>query len=90
MTQPGSKYGPVWEQLKERKTAKLKFPDDELNIALAISRTKKAVINLKDSDIGFKALSDMPYRLKIKVDLKARTLEFNLIPCIKKAISWDL
>lgn len=90
MTQPGSKYGPVWEQLKERKTAKLKFPDDELNIALAISRTKKAVINLKDSDIGFKALSDMPYRLKIKVDLQARTLEFNLIPCIKKAISCHL
>ncbi len=90
MTQPGSKYGPVWEQLKKRKAAKLQFPEDELNIALAITRTKKAVINLKDSDLGFKALSDMPYRLKIKADLKARTLEFQLIPCIKKAISCHL
>lgn len=90
MTQPGSKYGPVWEQLKKRKVAKLQFPEDELNVALAITRTKKAVINLKDSDLGFKALSDMPYRLRIKADLKARTLEFQLIPCIKKAISCHL
>lgn len=90
MTQPGSKYGIIWEQLKKRKVAKLQFPEDELNVALAITRTKKAVINLKDSDLGFKALSDMPYRLRIKADLKARTLEFQLIPCIKKAISCHL
>ena len=68
----------------------LKFPDDELNIALAIRRTRKAVIKLKDADVGYKATSAMSYRLVIEADVKARTLKFQLVPCIRKAISCQL
>lgn len=85
-----SMYSPIWERLKSHKTAVIKFPEDELNVGLAIRRTKKAVIRLKDSDIGFKATSDMVYRLEIRVDLKARTLAFKLTPCIKRTIACQI
>ena len=85
-----SMYSPIWERLKSHKTAVIKFPEDELNVGLAIRRTKKAVIRLKDSDTGFKATSDMVYRLEIRVDLKARTLAFKLTPCIKRTIACQI
>ena len=90
MASSRSMYGPIWERIKEQKVAMLKFPDDELNIALAIRRTRKAVIKLKDADIGYKATSAMSYRLVIEVDVKARTLKFQLVPCIRKALSCQL
>jgi len=83
-------YMPIWERLKCQGSAQLVFPADELNIALAMKRTRKGVIRLKDNDLGFKATSQLPFRLEIYSDVQRRTLEFRLIPCNRKLIAGQL
>ena len=77
-----SKYGVVWEALKEKKEVTLQFPDDELNIAVAMRRTKKGVIKIKDRDKLFKATCDCIYVLHIEMNLKARQIRFHLKPSL--------
>lgn len=85
-----SMYLPVWEAIKANKQALLVFPDDELNVALAMKRTRKGVIRLKDNDKGFKATSQMTFRLKISSNVQRRELKFQLIPCESKLIAGQL
>lgn len=77
-----SKYGVVWEALKKRKELTLQFPADELHIEVAMRRTKKGVIKIKDRDKVFKATCDCIYVLQIEMDLKARQLRFYLKPSL--------
>ena len=85
-----SMYQPIWEALTANKQAMLVFPDDELNVALAMKRTRKGVIRLKDNDKGFKATSHLTFRLKISSSVQRRELKFWLIPCESKLIAGQL
>lgn len=79
-----SMYYPIWERLKKHKRAVITFPASELNLAVAVRRTRKGVIKLKDNDKAFKATSEFVFYLRISTDMKARTLTFELMPSFKE------